>query len=179
MDKILRPKYGGKTTELIKRSAETGFYIVCLNNKYVDQVERHAQKMGLKIPQPITAVTFFNGRYYGPGVNGLLIDDVDIILQQVAHAPIQAITLTSAGISLYQHQYEEVLRKLPDCSKWALVHGNHPYIVDLPIDIKETQDSTDGEIVQLQFKPLRRYADVFTWQPVCPITIVPYSPPIK
>lgn len=92
---IVRSRQGGKTTELIRRAAETGGYIVCTDRRRARQIAEHARKMGLTIPFPITAGEWHRNAYYRPGVSGLLFDDLDRIIQGMTTVPVLAATWTA------------------------------------------------------------------------------------
>ena len=92
---IAKPARTGKTHELIKLSAETGDYIVCKSLHEANGIQCIAMDLGLKIPLPITYREFIAGDY-SPNIKGLLIDNVDRIVQYMARptATINAITLS-------------------------------------------------------------------------------------
>lgn len=54
-DLIVRGHGGGKTTELIRRSAAAGAYIVCMSRRRAGQIARAAAGLGVSIPFPLTA----------------------------------------------------------------------------------------------------------------------------
>lgn len=89
------PRGKGKTTELIKKSAETGDYIVCHRLDESNRIQAEAQEMGLQIPLPITYDEFLKKRYYGKGISGFLIDNADMFLQSLSNVPINSITVSS------------------------------------------------------------------------------------
>lgn len=92
---IVRPRMTGKTTELIRRAAETGWYIVCTDRRRASEIFRQAQVMGLSIPFPMTAREWQAGDYYRPGVRGLAFDDLDRIVQHLSSAQVFAATWTA------------------------------------------------------------------------------------
>ena len=92
MEIILRERRAGKTTEIIKRCAKLGGYIVCCNHSRALEVRLIAKKMGLRVPLPITFQEFLDGSYYGKGVKGFHIDDLDVCLQQICAVPIETVT---------------------------------------------------------------------------------------
>jgi hypothetical protein len=94
MELIIRGRGQGKTTELIKRCAEEGGYIVVQNQPEAYHISSLARDLGYNIPFPLTAHEFLTGAYYGAGVKKLWIDNADIILQRISTVPIEAITLT-------------------------------------------------------------------------------------
>lgn len=94
MNIIHKERGTGRTTELIKRSAETHEYIVTLNRAAVLNTQELANKMMLSIPCPLTFDEFIRGKYYSRGIKGFLIDNADIMLEYISqNVPINAITL--------------------------------------------------------------------------------------
>ena len=91
---ILRPRGGGKTTEMIRRSAEDGGYIVCTDHRRACQVAKQAEQLGLSIPFPLTAGEWHDRGYRAPGVRALLFDDLDRIIQAMSGVPVVAATWT-------------------------------------------------------------------------------------
>lgn len=85
----------GKTVEMIKMSAASGSYVVCHSQREAHRIFREASGMGLSIPFPITFAEFKRGEFHPVGVRGLLIDNVDLLLQDLARgAPVHAVTFT-------------------------------------------------------------------------------------
>lgn len=72
----------GKTTELIKRCAENGGYIVCINENSRDDIME--KEMKVKIPYPLTFGEFLGGRYYPQGVKRVYIDNADMLIKTIA-----------------------------------------------------------------------------------------------
>ena len=93
MKKILGVRASGLTTELVKKSSETGAYIVC-HYAAVSSIEESARAMDLKIPQPITYDEFINKKYEGKTIKGFLIDDADYLLKTMTSVEIDVITMT-------------------------------------------------------------------------------------
>ncbi len=95
MEKIIMVKGAGKTRELLKRSSENGFYIVCSSKNEAEKISRIAQERGLKIPFPITHDEFKAQRFCGRGIKGFLIDNADMLLQSMGGGvEVGAITMT-------------------------------------------------------------------------------------
>lgn len=92
---IVRGRQGGKTTELIRRSAETGGYIVCTTRQRAWQIKQQAEDLGLYIPFPLTVAEWEKHAYHPPGVRGLLFDDLDRIIQAMSAVPVLAATWTA------------------------------------------------------------------------------------
>lgn len=65
---IMRGRRNGKTTELIKMSAENGGYIVCRSHNAASMIKKQSKEMGLKIPYPITYAELLRKSYYAKGV---------------------------------------------------------------------------------------------------------------
>jgi len=93
MKVIVGGRQTGKTTALIRQSAETGFYIVTDSQRSVVRIERQAKSMGLSIPIPLTYDEFIDHDYVGRGIDGLLIDDADRFLERFSYTPIVAVSL--------------------------------------------------------------------------------------
>lgn len=94
----------GKTTELIKKSAETGIYILVLNEKRRREVFEQAKKLGYYIPNPVTIDDYFRCKFQGSCIqrDGLYIDEVEDILRYVFKGiPIKGMTLTTRN-NLYE-----------------------------------------------------------------------------
>ena len=97
---IVRDRQAGKTTDLIRLAAENFAYIVCPNQRQATQIARQAKGMGLDIPFPLTADEFVRGEFYGRGIRGFLFDNLDQIMQQMAHGvPVIAASWTAEGTS--------------------------------------------------------------------------------
>lgn len=98
MNIIIGKRCSGKTTELIKESAEKQIYILVGTNAMARCVFDMAKEMGLNIPFPVTVYEYFRGaKFRGSSIrrDGLLIDDADVVFQQIfAGIPIREITIT-------------------------------------------------------------------------------------
>lgn len=81
---IYKKQGGGKTTELIKRCAKNGGYIVSASQKRADFVFKMSIDLGYKIPYPITFDDLLKGRYYAKGVRKIYIDDALELIQRIA-----------------------------------------------------------------------------------------------
>ena len=85
MQTLIIPRGKGKTLELIKRSAITKEYIVCINSMEVKNIENIAKELDLNIPKPITFSDFRDKKYYGKEIKGFLIDNADLFLQSLTN----------------------------------------------------------------------------------------------
>lgn len=95
---IYREADSGKTLELIKLSAETHTYIICLNHKRVDEINRIAMKNNIYIPYPLALSEFLRHRFYGTRVKNVLIDNADEIIRALFRPlNVEAITMTKEG----------------------------------------------------------------------------------
>jgi len=84
MEVIVAESSGGKTTELIQRSAETGAVIVCTNVAAQGNILRLAFSMGVKIPDPVTySKLVTHGYNRNEHKNGILIDDLDCMINDI------------------------------------------------------------------------------------------------
>ena len=94
MEKIILERGEGKTTELIKKSAEAGHYIVCFSIDEASRISAEARSMDLEIPLPITYREFIEGRYSSRNIKGFLIDNADLLIEFISQVPVTAITMT-------------------------------------------------------------------------------------
>jgi len=84
MEIIVAESSGGKTTELIQRSAVTGAVIVCTNVSVKEHILKMAFLMDIKIPDPITYSKLVTPGYNrGEYKKGILIDDLDLMLNDI------------------------------------------------------------------------------------------------
>lgn len=93
----------GKTTELIKRSAESGIYIVVADRKRAEILVEQAEDMKLYIPFPVTLQEWLrsSNRFHGSSIrrDGLLIDDIDEVIKELFFPiEIKAVTLRTPKI---------------------------------------------------------------------------------
>lgn len=96
-DLIIRPKKSGKTTELLKKSAETHTYILVKNQKKARQLFNQARQMGYAIPYPVTLDEYRDSKFVGSCIrrDGIYIDDLDELLKDLLPGiRIKAATLT-------------------------------------------------------------------------------------
>lgn len=98
---IIGERRSGKTTELIKMSAETGAYIVVGSGPQRDAVKEQAKRMGYEIPDVLRVSQFTNQdirtRYADINMKGILIDEIGMLfefLRCFVGIPIKAVTLT-------------------------------------------------------------------------------------
>lgn len=91
-------RQNGKTMMLIKKSAETGMYILAPNRKRADIIVKQAHDMGLKIPNPVTIQDYLRGnKFKGSSIrrDGLLISDVDDVIKTIfSDVPIKGVSFT-------------------------------------------------------------------------------------
>jgi len=92
MEIILRPRGWGKTTELIKKCAEEGGYIVVFSREEARRVAMVAEQQCIKIPYPLTLEEAMHA--YSLGVKKFHIDNAEQILQKLLPSPIATIALT-------------------------------------------------------------------------------------
>lgn len=93
MKLITEPKGSGKTYQLIMESATNGDYIVCHSSKEAERIFSIANEHKLNIPFPLTYDEFINKRYYSKGIKGILIDNVDILLDYMSDGLVKTITI--------------------------------------------------------------------------------------
>lgn len=90
---IIGERGSGKTTELIKRSAETGSYILAATKNMAKCIHLNALDMGHHIPYPITIKEYLNGEF--DKRIPILIDELDLVLGSIFNFfKVEAVTLT-------------------------------------------------------------------------------------
>lgn len=96
MEIISRGRHAGKTAELIKRSAATGYYILTADHRRAQIVAKQAQEMGYDIPMPVTLSDYKDSAgFRGSYIKNIYIDDVDEILKRIFYTvQIEAVTIT-------------------------------------------------------------------------------------
>ncbi len=94
----MRGRQGGKTTEMIRRAEAEFAYIVCPDKRQADWVARKAREMGADIPYPITWENFVRGDYYGRGIKGFVIDNLDLCIQSMTAVPVMAVSWTEEEV---------------------------------------------------------------------------------
>lgn len=96
MERIIKGRQNGKTTELIKRSAETGIYILTVNHMRAQIIAKQAHDMGYNIPQPVSVSDYMTSHgFRGSHIKKIYIDDADDVLKSIFNTVvIEAITIT-------------------------------------------------------------------------------------
>lgn len=98
---IIGERQSGKTTELIKRSIETGAHILAPSKRACEYIKCAAKELGYEnLPKPITIsdITKYNHNMMsikGIREHGILIDELDIALQNLfGEIEVKAATIT-------------------------------------------------------------------------------------
>jgi hypothetical protein len=86
---IEKPRGAGKTTDLVKLSAETNVPILAWNVCGSTLYKERARELGIKIPEP---VRFSHGRTGHLGE--VMIDDLDAFLYSIVGSNVSAATIT-------------------------------------------------------------------------------------
>lgn len=97
METIIKPIAGGKTTEIIKRCAEQGGVIVCMDAREIGRIIEQSRRMGLDIALPITFDEFRREGYYAQENDCFHIDNAGMLIQSMTSVPVATITLTPQG----------------------------------------------------------------------------------
>ena len=106
---IIGERRSGKTTELIKRSAETGAYILVANKHMASLVSTQAKMNGYAIPYPITIDDMISVNISSDiRSKGVLIDELDMVLPGLCDdVPIHAVSITKRDIKSLIHYITE------------------------------------------------------------------------
>lgn len=111
MEKIIKPRQTGKTTDLIEISEKTGIYILTADRKRAECVFRLAQEQKRNIPFPVTLWEYQQNGFRGSFINHILIDDADAVLQELfGTIRIDALTMTGPE----QHKVEDIKTQICD-----------------------------------------------------------------
>ena len=111
---IIGERRSGKTTELIRRSAETGAYILVANKSTASLVFKQAKMNDYDIPYPITIDEVLSCTIdRSVWLKGILIDELDMILSRLlVEVPIHAVTITKQKITSLAHNTAETSNSL-------------------------------------------------------------------
>ena len=94
MRAIFGARQCGKTTKLIEMSSVSGAYILCLNIERRKYIVELADKLGAKIPYPLTVDDIRTKNYYGKGIGKIYIDEVDDVVSTILGVGVGAISFT-------------------------------------------------------------------------------------
>lgn len=131
MEVITGGRRSGKTVELIKRSAETGFYILVRDHARAEDLFKLAKQLGYSIPYPVTSEEYFRTEFRGSCIrrDGLYIDNIDEIIQQFLRGiEVRAITATpTIHLNPNKKPYERFLPCTCGCNRRDLWNRNDRY----------------------------------------------------
>lgn len=99
-DIIVGSRGSGKSTELLKKSADENVYILTGNRSQAQDLVNKARELGLTIPFPVTWEDYVKGRLQGTYIqkDGVLIDEASHILSRALQGiPVKAVTWTKSG----------------------------------------------------------------------------------
>lgn len=90
-------------------------------------------------------------------------------------------------ISLYAHEFQDVINKLPPAFEWVKKNGFNPMEIFVPNQETDagfpTPEPSDNATavaplvspgLTIKFVPYRLYLDVFRWEPTTPVIIIPH-----
>lgn len=89
---IARGRQTGKSTELVKISAETGQYILVPNHRQAYFLRTLADELGLSIPFPLQPMELPPHGSSSIQRDGILIDNLDQILRAFTGVHVDAVT---------------------------------------------------------------------------------------
>ena len=104
---VIGGKGTGKTKKLIELAAKDFSYIVVRNAIIARSVAKRAREMGVNIPFPLTYDEFIKGKFYGRGIRGFMIDDVDALLWYLARGvKVKALSLDASSVKLLYETFD-------------------------------------------------------------------------
>ena len=92
---IARPRGWGKTKEIIEAAAKDGGLIITPSEKDAADVQRMADKMGLRILKPVSVFGVMKGEHLGRGIEKVHFDDLDYALRILTGAEVGTVTFTT------------------------------------------------------------------------------------
>lgn len=178
MEVIVKGRQKGKTTELIKKSAETGYYILTENRNRAVSIADLAQEMGYKIPFPTTVFEYQRSHgFRGSYIKNIYIDDADAILKSMfSRVIIEAVTMTT------QLQDDEVIKDLPSVTpktRWIPVSERLPEDLE-PVNITWVNHNPESYYADIKDKPFTATGVYFNgqwywWSTLCTDMLAEYS----
>lgn len=94
MRTIFLPPRAGKTYALIDIASREGLYIVTLDIREARRIFELSRKLNKPIRFPLTFEDVKRGKFFGRGIDKLLIDNADEYLKFLCPLPIHTMTLT-------------------------------------------------------------------------------------
>lgn len=103
---IIKPRQSGKTTELVKESNKHWMYVICADEKRKIYILEIANRLGVDIPNPITAreILASNG-LHSPHIKEVLVDDLGDVLSALINKHVAVATHTGKvdiGLDVYK-----------------------------------------------------------------------------
>lgn len=83
MDIIAGKRQSGKSTELVRRSATTGYTILVHSLAMAMESKSLAKKLGSTIPEPMSWQQVKNRGLYGKNIKGFLIDESGPLIEDL------------------------------------------------------------------------------------------------
>ena len=81
LELTIRPRGYGKSVQLIKESAKTGYHIITTSKEQIGYIEMKAREMGYDIPR-VYSVNDFVGRRMILKEKNVLVDNLDCFLSK-------------------------------------------------------------------------------------------------
>jgi len=92
---VTAPRQAGKTTQAIKKAAESGAYIVSCNYRQAQLTAQMAKDAYYDIHYPLSHDEYIGGVFSGSNIKEFIIDDAHLLLSRWAKAvPISMITIS-------------------------------------------------------------------------------------
>ena len=85
MKKCISGRQTGKTTKLIKLSAEKQIPILVKNETFKKMIKSHALNMDMNIPDPISVIELMSDEYMNgiDSIDNIIVDDAEYILKYI------------------------------------------------------------------------------------------------
>lgn len=92
--------------DILRFAAEHFLYVVCWK-KDATRLHQKAKKLGLDIPFPLSYRELLDKKYYGSGIEGIIVLDADMLLREICP------TLNIAGISIRDKEAFSEFNRVP------------------------------------------------------------------
>ena len=94
-------------------SYATGKYIISANRQMAKHTFDYAKQLGYTIPYPLTPIDLYHQGYNLISRDeGIIIDDVEMVLSSLLSRPIETITFNSRDLQFSEDRYIEELTEL-------------------------------------------------------------------
>jgi hypothetical protein len=178
-DIIVGSRGSGKSTALLKQSAEEQIYILTGTRSQAQCLYNQAREMGLNIPFPVCWDEYMKGHFQGTSIqeDGVLIDEASHLLSRVLKGiPIKTVTWTKYG---FRDLDEHMGDKCGNCRNCATRERNRStvgwkciaysfttHIIEDLLKYDYTLTESQKEAMRLTVEKIKAIDDSLDWEPL-------------